>query len=137
MPLYNYHCPQCNKEFEVIHSLKNYKKGTFCPQCGILAKKILFPTNIVMDYEGYQCPITGNWVEGRTAHRANLHKHNCRVLEKGERKDMQRRREEADRKLETKLEETTSRLICQLPPRKREALIKEMKSNLKVEVVRQ
>src|SRR5579862_638829 len=33
------------------------------------------------DYEGYQSPITGEWIEGRRAHREDLKRHGCRVFE--------------------------------------------------------
>lgn len=39
---------------------------------------------IARDYEGYTCPITDKWVEGRAAHKENLRQHGCRVFEKGE-----------------------------------------------------
>lgn len=46
------------------------------------------------DYKGYTCPITGRWVEGRAAHRENLKRHGCRVMEKGEKEWAAKRREE-------------------------------------------
>lgn len=53
---------------------------------------------IAGDYEGYTCPITGKWIEGRAAHRENLKRHGCRILERGERRQLEeRRREESDR----------------------------------------
>lgn len=42
---------------------------------------------IAKDYEGYQCPVTDKWVEGRSAHRENLKRTGCRLLEKGESRD--------------------------------------------------
>lgn len=47
------------------------------------------------DYEAYSCPITGKPIEGRAAHRENLKRHGCRVLEKGESREAKRRREES------------------------------------------
>lgn len=43
--------------------------------------------NISSDYKGYSCPVTGKWVEGRAAHRENLKRTGCRLLEKGESRD--------------------------------------------------
>lgn len=48
------------------------------------------PLQIVSDYEGYSCPITGNWIEGKSSHRENLKKHGCRVFEPGELEDFKR-----------------------------------------------
>jgi hypothetical protein len=36
------------------------------------------------DYAAYECPITGDIIDGKREHAANLLKHNCRVHEKGE-----------------------------------------------------
>ena len=36
------------------------------------------------DYEAYECPVTGNMIEGRRAHSENLKVTGCRLHEKGE-----------------------------------------------------
>ncbi len=55
------------------------KRGDFC-------------TPIVLgDYEAYDCPITGKMIEGKAAHRENLKRNNCRLLEKGESRDQHKR----------------------------------------------
>jgi|TARA_R110002020_G_scaffold7239_1_gene30647 hypothetical protein len=36
------------------------------------------------DYKPYECPITGNIIDGKKEHAQNLEKHGCRVHEKGE-----------------------------------------------------
>ena len=33
MPIYRYRCPDCEYEFEIIHSWNAYAP-TFCPECG-------------------------------------------------------------------------------------------------------
>lgn len=40
---------------------------------------------IIRDIDGYTCPITGNWVGSRAAHKENLKRSGCRVFEPGER----------------------------------------------------
>lgn len=47
------------------------------------------------DYQAYDCPITGKPVEGKAAHRENLKRHGCRLLEKGETREAPKRREES------------------------------------------
>tara|TARA_R110000751_G_scaffold96964_2_gene188870 strand:- start:1236 stop:1568 length:333 start_codon:yes stop_codon:yes gene_type:complete len=47
-----------------------------------------FPTPRVSgDFDPYDCPITGRTIEGRVAHAENLKRHDCRILEPGERAD--------------------------------------------------
>ncbi|MBF0157489.1 MAG: hypothetical protein HQL57_09930 [Magnetococcales bacterium] len=43
------------------------------------------------DYAPYDCPITGQVIEGRRAHRENLARHGCRLLEAGESRDCGKR----------------------------------------------
>tara|TARA_R110002051_G_scaffold234_6_gene930 strand:- start:508 stop:828 length:321 start_codon:yes stop_codon:yes gene_type:complete len=42
------------------------------------------------DYEAYECPITGDLIDGKREHEQNLEKHGCRVHEKGEFEDVKR-----------------------------------------------
>lgn len=57
-------------------------------------KRAGFPTpQIAGDYEVYDCPITGKPIEGKAAHRENLKRNNCRLLEKGESRDAPKRYE--------------------------------------------
>jgi hypothetical protein len=42
---------------------------------------------LLRDYGGYDCPVTGQIVEGRYAHSENLKRQGCRLLEKGESRD--------------------------------------------------
>jgi hypothetical protein len=43
--------------------------------------------HVVSDINGYTCPVTNKWVEGRAAHRENLKRTGCRVFEPGEREN--------------------------------------------------
>ncbi len=58
--------------------------------------------HIMSDYlYRYDCPVTGEAVDGKAEHRANLSKHGCRVLEKGETREGPRRRaEEQDARID-------------------------------------
>ena len=42
------------------------------------------------DYAPYECPITGDIIDGKKAHAKNLEKHGGRVHEKGEFEDVKR-----------------------------------------------
>ncbi|MEC9266718.1 MAG: hypothetical protein VX464_11715 [Pseudomonadota bacterium] len=60
------------------------------------SKRAPFSTpGIAGDYETYDCPITGQPIEGRAAHRENLKKHGCRLLEPGETREASRKRQES------------------------------------------
>ncbi len=42
---------------------------------------------VIGDYAAYECPVTGKMIEGRRAHQENLNRHDCRILERGEKED--------------------------------------------------
>lgn len=46
------------------------------------------------DIQGYDCPVTGKWIDGRRDHRENLKRHNCRIKEKGDKEWAEKRRKE-------------------------------------------
>lgn len=71
----------------LIGNLK-YKPVEFKPQ---KAGKAAYVSS---DYEAYDCPVTGKMIEGRAAHRENLKRTGCRILEKGEGRDAERTRKE-------------------------------------------
>tara|TARA_R110000737_G_C14306198_1_gene436976 strand:+ start:39 stop:383 length:345 start_codon:yes stop_codon:yes gene_type:complete len=51
----------------------------------IESKRSSFPSpQIVSDYETYECPVSGKFIEGRKAHEENLKSTGCRLLEPGE-----------------------------------------------------
>jgi putative FmdB family regulatory protein len=41
MPLFDYECGQCGKEFEKVVPLETYNKIQLCPNCGTEAKKVI------------------------------------------------------------------------------------------------
>lgn len=68
------------------------------------------------DYKGYTCPITGDWVEGRRAHRENLKKHGCRVFEKGEREHYEKNHaKEHDLQLDKSAAKLAEIIVSRLP----------------------
>ncbi|MDA1043840.1 MAG: hypothetical protein O3C57_01310 [Verrucomicrobia bacterium] len=61
--------------------------------------------SISSDYEGYQCPVTDKWIEGRKAHMENLKQVNCRLLEPGEREhNTKRGRKYVDDKMDAAID---------------------------------
>lgn len=80
------------------------KGDTFAPGSTALVAK---------DYEGYSCPVTGKWVEGRTAHRENLKRHGCRLLERGERERAEKTRE---REFREQCSRTAHEMVARMAP---------------------
>ena len=135
MPLYEYKCT-CGKRFTRFLPLAQYRDPQAC-ECGQIAEKQLSAPVVRGDYEGYQCPISGDWIEGKKAHEANLKKHGCRVLEPGETEACKRRRASEDAALEEKIAESAAEFVETLPTAKREQLGRELESGADITVVRQ
>lgn len=136
MPLYLYECRDCKEQTDVVHPISEMTSQRFCA-CGGELFRVICATNIQMDYPGYHCPVSGKWIEGRAAHKANLDKHGCRVLEAGERELMQKRRAESEKAFDRTIEETAAKLVHNLPPEKKQQLKREAERNLCPTVVRQ
>lgn len=67
------------------------------------------------DYSGYTCPVSGAWIEGRAAHKENLKRTGCRLLEKGEREHNERScAQESDRHTEALTERVLKEVYEQL-----------------------
>lgn len=80
-----------------------------------LPKKFVMPRiMVVRDYEGYQCPVTDKWIEGRKAHSENLKRTGCRLLEKGEHEHAARERKDADKRLEKTIDVAVEKTVAQL-----------------------
>lgn len=98
MPIYVYHCSDCESSFEVFRSIDAMQQQEPCT-CGALAHKTITVPMVRGDLSAYSCPITGKWIDGRKAHENNLKKHGCRVYETGETtrfmKEKAKRHEEA------------------------------------------
>ena len=125
MPLYEYQCKYCGKRSEAYRPMSESSLPFNCV-CGGTAARILSPTPIRTDLPGYQCPVSGNWIEGRRAHEENLKRNGCHVLEGGEKEAAIREREAADRKFEDAVAETAAREVAAMPPEKQRQLGEEL-----------
>jgi hypothetical protein len=85
-----------------------------CAACGQLAEKRISAARLSVDYEGYTCPITDKWIEGKRAHRENLKQHNCRVYEPGETQDAMKRQEYNWRAVDKKVDDVVDQVASQL-----------------------
>lgn len=126
MPIYTYQCPKCERAEEVFHPLAALDVEHPCSECGAPRHRILQAARVQADYPGYSCPITGKWIEGKKAHRANLARHGCRVLESGEHEDAARFRQAEDRRLDALAERMAIEGVSALPQAKFQTLAAEL-----------
>ena len=136
MPLYTYQCPTCSRKREILKPLVHLDRPEKCLNCGFAMNRMLSAPLVLGDYPGYNCPITGDWIEGRKAHIENLKKHGCRVYEPGETEQAKASAAFAEKQLESSIESTVEEFIEKLPTRKREQLATELESGVDVGVIR-
>jgi putative FmdB family regulatory protein len=41
MPVYEYYCPKCCQEFELMRQINEVDKPAFCPDCGTEGRKLV------------------------------------------------------------------------------------------------
>lgn len=136
MPTYSYQCPNCGAQFDRILRLIDYDLPQNC-SCGAPAEKVICAPAIRADYAGYNCPVTGNWIEGKRAHEENLRRHGCRVLEPGEVEASRRSLADSEAALEKSIDSAADQFIAGLPAAKRDRLAGEMEGGITATVERQ
>jgi len=136
MPIYRYKCPTCNRQREVFRKLAEIDDLITCLEDSFPMHRQICAPAVRGDYPGYDCPITGKWIEGKRAHQENLKLHGCRVLEPGETDQFKRRKAAEEAAFDSQIEETAAQLVTALPTEKREQLAAELDNGLDVEFTR-
>lgn len=129
MPIYEYTCKSCDADFTRHLPLSRYNEEQHCPECGSPARKVLSAPMVRGDIQPYTCPITGKVISSRRAHEENLLRHDCRVLEKGEKEEVDKRRKAADDSLAEKLATTAAELVTAMPVEKQMKLAGELENS--------
>jgi len=114
MPIYEYRCGE-GHVFERILPVEQYLSTQHC-QCGEVGQKvILHAPRVFGDYEGYESPSTGRWIEGRRAREADLRMSGCRPYELGEREELAKRQVNAElqeeKLIEVAVEQTLQEMV--------------------------
>lgn len=136
MPLYVYDCSQCNIRLTKFLRLKDYKKTQHCTVCTLPLTRVITAPMIATDLPGYECPITGKWIEGRRQHEENLKRTDSRLLEPGETQEKEKARKAADEALDKAIDATVEHQVAAMPTRKREKLFQEVAAGADLTVTR-
>ena len=134
MPMYEFKC-DCGRRVDKFLKMADYNTPQTC-DCGRVMIRQLSAPSIQPDFAPYNCPITGRLIDGRKAHRENLARHGCRVLEAGETAQAKRAAVESERQLDKSVDETVESFVANLPTRKAEQLAAEIQGGLTAETVR-
>jgi putative FmdB family regulatory protein len=132
-PLYSYLC-SCGTEFDRFLKLAEYDQPQTC-ECGALARKLIKPTAIHVDFPAYLSPASSKWITSRAERREDLAATNCVEWESGMKEEQQKRLAAEDAALDKKVEDHVEQEILSMPTAKRERLAAEVE-HLDVDLVR-
>lgn len=135
MPLYNYDCSNHGR-FSGWAPMSESGEPAHCPSCGTPSPRGLSRPRVIGDYEGYECPVSGKWIEGRAAHEENLKRTGCRVLETGETENVSRQRAASEAALDRKVDDTVEQIYEGLSSDQKETLANEVASGVTATVTR-
>lgn len=136
MPLYTYTCQECERKTSAFRKVIDRGDCPACPACGEATTKSVDAPRVFADFAEYSCPITGEPVRGRQAHRENLAKHGCRIMEPGEKESFMRRKRQEEAQAEEAFAETAASVVANMPSDKRQQLETELCHGVDVAISR-
>ena len=135
MPMYSLRCDN-GHEFDLYLKFKDLELEQFCV-CGRPAVRIIQAPHIFVQKDiCYDSPIDGRPITSKQARIEDLKRTGCIPYEEGMKQDHDRRAVEAERNLDSAVDETVEREVALMPSRKREKLFSELESGLTVEPTR-
>lgn len=95
------------------------------------------PHGRMYDLPSYQSPITGKWIDGRTARKRDLQEHGCVEYEPSMKEEHAKSVIAKEAAIEKIIDETVEQQIAEMPTRKREKLISELENGADITVSRE
>lgn len=138
MPFYLFRCNPCGETMDVFSRMADAHMERRCPRCGYRLERVYTPPHVANDGAyAYDCPVTGRTIRGKAEHEANLKRHGCRVLEKGDAARAIAKAKAgspASDALVDRCADEAMRHICSLPAKDYEAVASAVaNSNIKIE----
>lgn len=127
MPLYDLKC-RAGHTFTRFIPLRELEVPQLC-ECGEGAERQVSAPFVRGDLPPYRSPVTGEWVQGRAARRADLARSGCVEWEPGIGRHGAAQRAQSEDRLSAALMETFSRELAKLPSAARERVTNEMAQN--------
>jgi putative FmdB family regulatory protein len=113
MPVYEYRCPRGHVT-ELYRPFAQYRDPLTC-QCGEAAEKVvLSPPKVFGDYEGYESPASGKWIEGRRAREEDFKRTGTRPYDPGEKEELPKRIAAAERQLDATIDAAVDQTLAEL-----------------------
>lgn len=114
MPLYEYFCP-AHGVFEGYAPMSASSELRACATCGVpSARTFRTPPRVFGDFEGYESPASGKWIEGRRARAEDFARTGTRPYELGEWKTNVLRAAQAEKQADAEIDESVEQTIGEL-----------------------
>lgn len=136
MPLYTFACRACGYKDRLFRKIDDRNDEASCGVCSAEMQRILEAPRVVTDLAGYECPVTGAWIEGRRQHEENLKRTGSRLLEPGETRQCIEARKAADDAFAERIAETAAKTVASWEPAKQERLANELSAGVDVSFTR-
>jgi len=114
MPIYRIKCDACGQSQDVFRTVATYDDLPDC--CGQRMHRVICAPAVHADLPGYESPVTGKWIEGRSARREDLLRSGCRPWEgfEQERKEADKQTAEAWKRADATMERAVEQTAAQL-----------------------
>lgn len=114
MPLYEYIC-KAHGVFEGYAPMADSSLPRACARCGEAAPRTFrTPPRVFGDFEPYESPASGQWIEGRKARREDFARTGTRPYELGEWKTNVLRQAEAEKQADAEIDTLVDQTIGEL-----------------------
>lgn len=122
MPFYMYHCSRCDKVEDAYRHISERHNGPEC--CHQQMSMVIVAPQVAPDLPGYESPVTGKWIEGRSARREDLRRTGCRPYEgrESEQREHDRQRQYSEQKSDAARRDAVAQAFYSMPEAKRRQL---------------
>ena len=96
MPRYNIRC-ECGLADTIFRKIAEMDSLPVCA-CGKLFERALSAPMVISEFQPYQSPVTGKWIDSKTKRNEDLRVSGSYIYEPGVEKDVLRKREEVQEK---------------------------------------
>jgi hypothetical protein len=122
MPFYSFHCSRCDKVDDAYRSISQRHNGPEC--CHQQMTMVIVAPMVAPDLPGYESPVTGKWVEGRSARHEDLRRTGCRPYEgiAVEKSEHARQERYSEQKEDAARHDAVARAFYSMPESKRRQL---------------
>lgn len=136
MPLYTFACRACGYRDRLFRKIDDRDNEAMCGVCNCEMQRLIEAPRVVVDLAGYDCPVTGKWIEGRRAHEENLKRTGCRLLEPGETRQAAQQADAEDDAFAEAVAETAAKTVASWDSAKQERLANELAAGVGVNFTR-